>query len=194
MSTKGRYVGKPIKRTEDPRLIQGPGHYVDDIKLVDTLSVAFLRSPHAHAKITSIDVEDARKAPGVLAVYTGADVEGKVGPVPCAAALEGLKVPRYPVLAQGKVIFVGQPIAAVVATDKYKARDRGDFIAVDFDPLDVVVDPEKAAVPGGPVIHDEFGTNVAYVHKAGLGDVDAAFAQADRVVKQRVVHPRLAPF
>src|SRR5919197_4492439 len=98
MTTNGKFVGRAIKRTEDPRLIQGLAHYVDDIKLADTLHVAFLRSPHAHARITSIDVAAAKAAPGVVAVFTGKEVAGKVGFVPCAAALEGLKVPKYHVL------------------------------------------------------------------------------------------------
>src|SRR4029450_5911477 len=118
MANNGKYVGRAVKRTEDPRLIQGLGHYVDDIKLADTLTVVFLRSPYAHAKIPALDVEAARSAPGVVAVFTGEDVRDRVGYVPCAAALEGLKVPKYPVLAQGKVFFVGQPIAAVVALAK----------------------------------------------------------------------------
>ncbi len=193
MTTDGKYVGKAIKRTEDPRLIKGLAHYVDDIKLPDTLHVAFLRSPHAHARITSIDVAAARNAPGVVAVFTGKDVEGKVGFVPCAAALPELKVPKYPVLAGSKVFFVGQPIAAVVASDKYKARDAVDLINVDYDPLEVVVDPEAAAQAGSPVIHEEFGTNVAYVLQSGQGDIDAAFKQADRLVTQRFVNQRLAP-
>lgn len=189
----GKYVGQPVKRTEDPRLIQGLGHYVDDIKLADQLSVAFLRSPYAHAQISSINIDAARSAPGVVGVFTGADIDGRVGFVPCAAALPGLKVPRYPVLAIGKVIFVGQPIAAVVAVNQYAARDAVDLIEVDYDPLDVVIDPVRGATPESPVIHEEFGTNVAYLHQAGLGDVDAAFAQADRIVKQRMNHQRLAP-
>ncbi len=193
MSFLAKYIGQRVKRTEDPRLIQGLGRYVDDIKLADTLHVAILRSPYAHAKINSINVEAAKKSSGVVAVYTGKDVEGKVGYVPCAAALPELKVPKYPVLAQGKVIFVGQPVAAIVATDKYKARDAADMIEVDYDPLDVVTDPEKAAKPDCPVIHEEFGTNIAYVHSAGSGDVEAAFKQADKIVSQRVVHQRLAP-
>jgi carbon-monoxide dehydrogenase large subunit len=188
-----KYVGRAIKRTEDPRLIQGLGHYVDDIRLAGELYVAFLRSSYAHARITSIDTEAAKSAPGVVAVYTGSDIDGRVGAVPCAAALEGLKIPKYPVLAIGKVIFVGQPIAAVVATSRYAARDAVDLINIDYDPLDVVVDPETAAQPTTPVIHEEFGDNIAYVHRAGLGDVDAAFAQADRVIKQRMKHQRLAP-
>ncbi len=115
-----KYVGRSVKRTEDPRLIQGLGHYVDDIKLPDMLYVAFLRSMYAHARITSLDVSEAAHAPGVVAVYTGRDVSAKVGPVPCASAgaIPGLKIPDYRVLATDKVVFVGQPVAVVVATDR----------------------------------------------------------------------------
>jgi carbon-monoxide dehydrogenase large subunit len=193
MSFLAKYIGQKVKRTEDPRLIQGLGHYVDDIKLAGTLHVMILRSPYAHAKISSINVDAAKKAPGVVAVYTGQEVAGKIGYVPCAAALPELKVPKFPVLAQDKVIFVGHPVAAVVATDKYKARDAVDLIEVDYDPLDVVTDAEKAAQPDCPLVHEEFGTNIAYVHNAGSGDVDSAFKQADRIVSQRIVHQRLAP-
>jgi carbon-monoxide dehydrogenase large subunit len=193
MSFLGKYIGEKVKRTEDPRLIKGIGHYVDDIELAGTLHVAILRSQYAHARIVSINTDAAKSAPGVKAVYTGADIDGKIGLVPCAAALPELKVPPYSVLARGKVIFVGQPIAAVVATDKYKARDAAELIEVDYDPLDVVTDMEAAAKAGTPVIHEEFGTNVAFVHNAGIGDIDAAFAQADKVVSQRLNHQRLAP-
>jgi carbon-monoxide dehydrogenase large subunit len=193
MSFLAKYIGQKVKRTEDPRLIQGIAHYVDDIELAGTLHVAILRSPYAHAKINSINVAAAQNAPGVVAVYTGKDIDGKVGYLPCAAALPELKVPKYSVLAQSKVIFVGQPVAAVVASNKYQARDAADLIEVDYDPLDVVTDPEKAAKPDCPVIHEEFGTNVAFVHSAGTGDVEAAFKQADKVVTQRLLHPRLAP-
>ncbi len=193
MSFLAKYMGQKVKRTEDPRLIQGIGHYVDDIELPGTLSVAILRSPYAHAKINSINTDAAKNAPGVIAVYTGADLAGKVGNVPCAAALPELKVPKYPVLAAGKVIFAGHPVAAVVATDKYKARDAADLIEIDYDPLDVVTDAEKAARPDSPVIHEEFGTNVAYVHSAGSGDTEAAFNQADKIITQKLIHQRLAP-
>ena len=117
-----KYVGQRIKRTEDPRLIKGLAHYVDDIGLPNILHVAFVRSPYAHARI-SVNVTEALKAPGVIAVYTGNDVAAKIGPVPCASALPDLKVPDYRVLATDKALFVGHPIAAVVATDKYAARD-----------------------------------------------------------------------
>src|SRR5947208_17079110 len=151
-----KYVGQRVKRTEDPRLIKGLAHYVDDIGLPGTLHVAFVRSMYAHARITGIDSTGALKVPGVVAVYTGKDIATKVGPVPCAAALPDLKVPYYRVLATDKALFVGHPIAAVVATDKYAARDAVDLISVDYEELPVVVDVEKAA-NGGPVIHESFG-------------------------------------
>src|SRR5207237_10246189 len=118
-----KYVGQRIKRTEDPRLIRGLAHYVDDVALPGTLHVAFVRAINAHAKINSIDGDAARSAPGVVAVYTGNDVAQKIGPVPCASALPELKVPDHRVLAANKVYFVGHPIAAIVATDRYAARD-----------------------------------------------------------------------
>jgi carbon-monoxide dehydrogenase large subunit len=187
-----KYVGQRVKRTEDPRLIKGLAHYVDDIKLPDTLHVAFVRSVYAHARIKSIDTSDALKSPGVVAVYTGKDIAGKIGPVPCASALPGLKVPDYRVLAQDKVFFVGHPIAAVVATSQYAARDAIDLVAVDYDDLPAVVDVEAAA-KGGPVIHEAFADNIAYQLTAGEGDIDAALASSDHVMKQRIVHQRLAP-
>ena len=186
-----KYVGQRLKRTEDPRLIKGLAHYVDDIRLPDTLHIAFVRSVYAHARINGIDTAEALTAPGVVAVYTGKDVSG-VGPVPCASALPGLKVPDYRVLAQDKVFFVGHPIAAVVATDRYAARDAVDLITVDYDDLPAVVDVEEAA-QGGTVIHESFGDNIAYKLTAGEGDIQAALDASDHVIKQRVVHQRLAP-
>jgi len=186
-----KYVGQRVKRTEDPRLIQGLGHYVDDIKLPDTLHVAFLRSMYAHARITGLDVSEASHAPGVVAVYTGKDV-AKVGPVPCAAALPDLKVPDYRVLASDHVVFVGQPIAVVVATDRYAARDAIDLIMIDYEELPPVVDVEEAA-KGGPLVYEEYGDNIAYKLTAGEGDIDAALKASDHVITQRIVHQRLAP-
>jgi len=187
-----KYVGKRVKRTEDPRLIKGLAHYVDDIGLPDTLHVAFVRSMYAHAKINGIDTSEAVKAPGVVAVYTGKDVATKVGPVPCAAALPDLKVPDYRVLATDKALFVGHPIAAIVATDKYAARDAADLVAVDYDELPVVVDVEAAA-KGGALVHESFGDNIAYKLTSGEGDIDAAMKAADRIVSQKMIHQRLAP-
>ena len=192
MSFLAKYMGQKVKRTEDPRLIQGIGHYVDDIELAGTLHVAFVRSQHGHAKLNSVNVAAAKSAPGVVAVYTGADIAGKIALIPCAAAAPDMKKPDYPVLALGKVAYAGQPIAAIVAIDKYKARDAAELIEVDYDPLDAVTDLEAAASDSF-VIHEELGTNVGWVYKAGSGDIDAAFAQADRIVTQKIVHQRLIP-
>ena len=187
-----KYVGQRIKRTEDPRLIKGLAHYVDDIRLPDTLHVCFVRSIYAHARINSIDTSAALAAPGVVAVYTGKDIAGKLGPVPCASALPDLKVPDFRALAGDKVLFVGHPIAAVVATDRYAARDAVDLVMIDYEDLPAVVDVEEAA-KGGTVIHENFADNIAYKLTAGEGDIDASLGAADRVVKQRILHSRLAP-
>src|SRR2546423_5659840 len=187
-----KYVGQRIKRTEDPRLIKGLAHYVDDVDLPGILHVAFVRSVYAHARITHVDTSEALKTRGVVAIYTGKDIATKVGPVPCAAALPDLKVPDYRVLATGKALFVGHPIAAVVATDKYLARDAVDLIAVDYEELPVVVDVEAAA-NGGALVHEDFGDNIAYRLTSGEGDIEAAMKAADKIVSQKMVHQRLAP-
>jgi carbon-monoxide dehydrogenase large subunit len=147
---------------------------------------------YAHARISSIDTAEAAKAPGVVAVYTGKDVASRIGPVPCAAALPDLKVPDYRVLATDKVLFLGHPIVAIVATDRYLARDAVDLVSVDYEELPVVVDVEKAAT-GGPLVHESFGDNVAYKLTSGEGDIEAALKAADRIVTQKMVHQRLAP-
>src|SRR5258708_36949893 len=115
MSTK--YVGKRIKRTEDPRLIKGLAHYVDDIRLPDTLHVAFVRSIYAHARIANIYVTEAVKAPGAVADYNSKDIATKAGPVPCAAAPPDLKLPQYPVLATDTPLFWCAPFAASAAAN-----------------------------------------------------------------------------
>jgi carbon-monoxide dehydrogenase large subunit len=186
-----RYVGQRVKRTEDPRLIQGLAHYVDDIRLPDTLHVAFVRSIYAHARVNGVDASEALKAPGVVAVYTGKETAG-IGPVPCAGALPDLKVPDHRVLATDKVYFVGHPIAAIVATNAYAARDAAELVLVDYEDLPAVVDAEAAAA-GGTVIHESFGDNIAYKLTAGEGDIEAALNGADKVIKQRITNQRLAP-
>src|SRR2546422_38279 len=187
-----KYVGQRIKRTEDPRLIKGLAHYVDDIGLPETLHVVFVRSLYAHARINGVDASDALKAPGVVAVYTGKDVAEKIGPVPCASALPDLRVPDYRVLATDKALFVGHPIAAVVATNKYAARDAVDLISVEYEGRPAVGDVEQAA-SGRAVIHEKFGDNIAYKLTSGEGDIEAAMKAADRIVSQKMIHQRLAP-
>jgi carbon-monoxide dehydrogenase large subunit len=191
-ATTAHWVGKSLKRKEDPRLIRGISHYTDDFKLAGMLCCAFTRSPHAHAEISGIRTEAARALPGVVAVFTSADTSA-LGPIPCAIQMPDLKVPRHPVLATGRVRYVGEPVAVVVANDIYTARDAAESVEVDYQPLPVVTDMEKALTDGTPYVHDEFKTNKAFTHTLKNGDIDAAFKKADRVVKQRMVSQRLAP-
>jgi carbon-monoxide dehydrogenase large subunit len=183
-----------MKRVEDPRLIKGIATYTDDLRLPGLLHAAIVRSPHAHARIARIDVSAARAIPGVVAVFTGADVNDSCGVVPCAASIPDLKAPRHTVLAGDRVYFVGHAVAVVVASDPYVARDAVEAIDVDYDPLPAVVDPEAALRAGSPLTHPDLGTNVAYTHRvSGGGNIDDAFRQADRVVKHRLYHQRLTP-
>jgi aerobic carbon-monoxide dehydrogenase large subunit len=185
-------VGKRIRRREDPRLITGTATYLDDIKAPGMHHACIVRSPHAAAKIKGIAIDEARKLPGVVAIFTGADI-AKLGPVPCAASLPGLRVPHHHLLAQDRVYYVGHPIAVVVATDRYIARDAADLVEVDYDVLPAVADPEKALAAGAPPVHPEWPDNVAFtMHQEG-GDVEQAFRDADVIVKQRITSQRLIP-
>ncbi|MGI9103551.1 MAG: xanthine dehydrogenase family protein molybdopterin-binding subunit [Terriglobales bacterium] len=188
----GRWVGQRFKRKEDPRLIQGLSHYVGDLKLPGMLHCVFVRSPHANAKVRSIDVEAARSAPGVVMVVTQAEVT-TIGCVPCAGSLPGLKIPSHYVLAKDQVRYVGEPVAAVVAESPYSARDAADLVQVEYDPLPAVVDMEMALMAGAPFVHDEFKSNLAFTHVIKNGDVGKAFKKADVTVKQRLINQRLAP-
>lgn len=185
-------VGKRIRRREDPRLITGTATYVDDIQMPGMHHACIVRSPHAAAKIKSIDIKAALETPGVAAVFTGEDTKG-VGPVPCGASLPGLRVPHHHILAVDRVYFTGHPVAVVVATDKYIARDAADKIEVDYEVLQAVADPEKALAEGAPAVHPEWPDNVAFnFHQEG-GDVNQAFAEAEVIVKERIISQRLIP-
>jgi carbon-monoxide dehydrogenase large subunit len=188
-----KLVGARIKRREDPALIRGLGQYVDDVRLPEMLHVAVLRSPHAHAEIKSIDAAAAHQHPGVVAVITGAELRDQIDTLPTTADNPTLRIPKHYVLAVDKVCYVGEGVAAVVAEHRYAARDALDLIQVEYEPLPVVTDPEKALVPGSPVIHSEWPDNMAFRWEHKQGDVDKAFKQAHRIVKQRLVHQRLAP-
>ena len=185
-------VGKKIRRREDPRLITGTATYLDDIKVPGMHHAVIVRSPHAAAKIKGIDTKAAAALPGVVAIFTGADVE-QLGAVPCAASLPGLRVPHHHLLAQDRVYYVGHPVAVVVATDRYIARDAADAVEVDYDVLPAVADPEKALAPGAPPVHPEWPDNVAFTFHQDGGDVEQAFRDAEVVVKQRITSQRLIP-
>src|SRR5713101_4537822 len=191
-------LGTPIKRREDPRLITGQATYVDDIKLNGMVHMAVLRSPYGHARINSIKTEAAKKHPGVKAVYTAADMSA-VGNVAIAVPLGEIAngMGQHGPLAHGKVRFFGDPVAVVIAEDRYVARDARDLIEVDYEPLPAAVDIEKAMQPGAPLLYEEFGTNVAFSMHPPTDEIDKVFAQtlADGgiVLKQRIVNQRLAP-
>jgi aerobic carbon-monoxide dehydrogenase large subunit len=188
-----KLVGARVKRREDPKLIRGLGQFVDDVNLPDTLHVAILRTPYAHAKIKSLETDAARQHPGVVAVVTGAEIIDQIGTLPVSGGNETLRVPKHYVLAVDKVCYVGEGVAAVVAEDRYIARDALDLIRVEYEPLAVVSDPEKALAPGSPVIHSEWPDNVAFRSEQKQGNLTKAFKEADKIVKQRLVHQRLAP-
>jgi carbon-monoxide dehydrogenase large subunit len=185
-------VGKAIKRREDPRLITGTATYVDDIQMPGMHHAAIVRSPHAAARILGVNTKPALDRPGVVAVFTGEDTKD-VGPVPCGASLPGLRVPHHYILARDRVYFVGHPVAVVVATDRYVARDAADLVEVEYEPLPAVADPEKALEAGAPAVHPEWPDNTAFTFHQEGGDVNQAFAEADVVVKQRIVSQRLIP-
>ena len=193
MATAAKYVGRPMKRKEDPRLIQGLAHYVDDIQLPGMLHMVVVRSPYAHAKIRSIDTSKAKSAPGVVTVLTGEDLRGLIGAVPCAAQIPDMKPAVRLPLATDKVRFVGEPVAVIAASDKYSARDALDLVEVDYDSLPAVTDPEKAISKGASKLYEAFDDNVAYRWELEGGDIAGAFKNADKVVKVRMVNQRVIP-
>lgn len=186
-----KLIGEPVKRREDPRLIQGLAQYVDDIEPGRCLHVCLVRSIHAHARLKSVDVSRALESSGVVAVYTGEDIKD-VGPVPVVGVTEDTKIPHHPILAQGAVRYVGEPIAAVVANDRYVARDGADRVQVEYDPLPAVVDMEKALEPGSPKVHEEFDSNLAFTMYAGE-NVDEELKKSDRVIRQHLTNERVVP-
>lgn len=187
--------GSGIRRREDPRLLTGKGTFVDDVSLPGMCYAGVLRSPYAHARLGAIDTARARKVPGVVAIYTGADIKDKVVPVPCAWNVPNcdLKVPPHPLLAHETVRYVGDGVALIVAETRAAVRDAMDLVDVDYDPLGAVVDPEAATKEGAPQLHGEVPGNMAFTWVAGGGDTDQAFQDAAVTVKLRLHHPRLLP-
>jgi len=189
-----RIFGSGIRRREDPRLITGNAKYTDDFVLPGMAHAAMLRSPHAHARLTKIDVSRAKEAPGVVAVYTGHDISA-LQAVPCAWLLPNanLKIAAYPCICKDTVRYVGDIVAVIVAETAYEAYDALERIEVDYEPLPAVVDPTKAIKPGAPRLHAEVENNEAFHWVVTGGDVEAAFRNADVVVTERIVQQRLIP-
>jgi len=193
-------IGARIQRKEDYRFLTGAGQYTDDVTLPGQTYGAFVRSPHAHAKIKSIDIAKAKAAKGVLAVYTGDDIAAaKLGGLPCGWLItdvngQPMKEPPHPILAQGKVRYVGDQVALVVAETQAQARDAAELVDVDYEALPAVVDAVKARAKGAPALHDIAPDNTCYVWAIGdKAAVDAAFSKAAHVTKLELVNNRLIP-
>ena len=195
MSATG--IGAPVRRKEDGRFLTGRGTYTDDINRPGQVYAYLLRSPHAHAEIKSIDTAKAKAAPGVVAIFTGADMQ--VGGLPCGWLIHSkdgspMAEPPHPVLAQGKVRHVGDPVAVVIAETKAQAKDASELIAVDYKTLPAVVSAEAALKPGAPQLHEQAKGNLCYDwHLGDKAAVDAAFAKAAHVTKIDIVNNRLVP-
>lgn len=180
-----RWIGARVRRREDRRLLTGEGKYVADLRLPGMLSAAIYRSPHAHAVLRALDLDQARRRPGVVAVWSHADL-GQVGRIPMRMAprpgvTECLQRP----LGAGKVRYAGEPVAVVVATDRYRAEDALEAIVAEFEPLPAVTDAREALAPGAPVLHETFGSNLAERIVMRRGDAERALAGAPVRVRQQ---------
>jgi carbon-monoxide dehydrogenase large subunit len=190
-------IGRAVERREDYRFLTGQGQYTDDVVMPNQSYGYFLRSPHAHAKIRSINTDAAAKAPGVLGIFTGKDTAG-IGGLPCGwliTSVDGtpMKEPKHPVLAEGKVRYVGDQVALIVAETLAQAKAAAELIEVDYDALPAVADTATAA-KSKTAVHDEAPNNVCYTW--ALGDkaaIDAAFAKAAHVTKLDFINNRLVP-
>jgi carbon-monoxide dehydrogenase large subunit len=178
LATRPKMVGARIRRTEDPRLLTGNGAFVDDRQPAGLLHVAFRRSDHAHARIRSIDCEAARAYPGVVAVFTGADLEGRIKPLVAISRMANYYATPLVALATGKVRYVGEPVVAVIAESRYLAEDALEAIAIDFEALPTIIEVEAAARQDSPLLHEAAGTNVLVAREFKRGDVDAEMATA----------------
>jgi len=189
-ATVERLLGKSIKRREDPRFITGKGTYVDDVKLPGTTHAVFVRSPHAHARIKKIDTTAAARHPGIVAVFTGADMTG-VNSLPCGWLLPDLKVPPHMPLASDAARYVGDPVAVVIGETQEAALDAAEKVDVTWEVLPAVTATDQATAGGSPQIHEVGASNTAF--KWQIGDaaaVDVAL-QGATVVKKRIVNQRL---
>ena len=195
--TPSKLMGAEVKRKEDPRLITGTSTYVTDVALPGMLWVAFVRSPHAHARIKKIDTRDALKVPGVRMVVTGEDIRTLARPLPPASASaeggasSGAPGRQHWALSTDVVRHVGEAVAAVIAESDYVAHDGVEAVQVDWEPLPAVTDVFAAMADGAPQLHADAPRNIEHENQIKKGDPDAVFARARRVVKQRMVSQRL---
>jgi carbon-monoxide dehydrogenase large subunit len=190
--TRARLIGSAVRRVEDPRLITGAATYIGDLAPVGMLHAQFVRSQYAHARLRGVDTATAAARQGVMGVFTAADVNASFNQLPGASQIAGARNPARTVLAEGEVRFVGEAIAVVVAESDDIARDAAEDIVVDYEPLPYVIDLEEAAADSAPLVHDSLGSNVCFHQQITHGDVEAAFARADRIVERRIVNQRVA--
>lgn len=186
------YVGAPLRRREDRRLLTGASRFLDDIRLSGMVHAAIVRSPHAHARIARVDAAAARAMPGVAAVLTAPDLPSPAPRIPAPPMFPGIAAATHPLLAGDIVRYVGQPVAVVVADTRYAAEDAVEAVAVDYEPLPAVVDVEAAVAPAAPVLHARLGGNVVFTREVRAGDPDAAFRDAAAIVEAVFEQPRLA--
>lgn len=189
-------IGARIHRREDPKLVTGHGSYVDDLRQVGMLYMSVVRSAQAHARIKSIDITDAGKAPGVIAIYTARDFKAVInGGLPVTESLIADKkyVPNQFPIAETEVVYFGEPVAVVLAAERYQAADAAEQVQVDYEPLPVVVDFEKAMQKGSEKAHSDGPDNIAWDVKFPGGDIEAAFKEADVIVKERILQQRVFP-
>ena len=187
-----KIIGARVQRREDPRLLTGRGQYVDDRKIDGTVHVAFCRSDRAHARIRRIDVAEARQAPGVLGVFVAEDIDAIAGPIRATSNMPDYRATDFVPLARSKVRYVGEPVVAVVAENRYLAEDAAGLISLDLDPLPDVANPE-AALEDRTLLHEEAGTNIIAAREFVRGDPEAALADAAVVVEDRFRIRRKTP-
>ena len=187
-----KIIGARVQRREDPRLLTGRGQYVDDRKIDGTVHVAFCRSDRAHARIRRIDVAEARQAPGVLGVFVAEDIDAIAGPIRATSNMPDYRATDFVPLARSKVRYVGEPVVAVVAENRYLAEDAAGLISVDLAPLPDVANPE-AALEDRTLLHEEAGTNIIAAREFVRGDPEAALADAAVVVEDRFRIRRKTP-
>ncbi len=185
-SVVGGLVGARVKRREDVRILTGTGRYIDDVQERGTLTCHFVRSTVPHARIVGMEVAAARQVEGVVAVITGEEMATLTNPINLGAPIPGLRSPAYAALATGTVRYVGEPVALVVASDRYVAEDAAGLIEVEYDLLEPVVSSQQALAEGAPQLFDDVPGNVVHTGEIVHGDVDAAFAEADHVLTDRI--------
>jgi aerobic carbon-monoxide dehydrogenase large subunit len=189
------YIGKPVARKEDAKLLTGQARFIDDLTLPGMVWASVVRSPYAHAVIKRVDVSAAREAEGVVAAYSGAELaEDWAATLPCVwLVTEDTKQPMHRPLATDKARYQGDGVAVVLAETRAQAKDAAELVEVEYEPLPAVIDPEEALADGAPIIHEEFGTNHCYTWKLASDGADAVFDSAPVTVKERYRQQRLIP-